>query len=332
MYTSFTVKNYRCFDDLTIEPLARVNLIAGKNNVGKTALLEALFIYHGADPNLLIAVGSFRGLKNFKRDELFSGFNAYQTINILGQEINHEPLSLNITIRENAASITQGATTEILFQYSDISGKILQKMDISFEHDKLHIDNLSIFNNPRLDFLLARSRENPKELAVRLSKLRLNKKHNKVIKTLQIIEPRLKDIEVGQMGDDTLIYGDIGKPNLIPIQLMGEGVIRLLEIALAIPEIKGGILLIDEIENGLHYSVMSKVWQAISNLAKEYNVQIFATTHSWECIQAAYDAFAGGAPDDFHFCRLERIKGTVQAVNYGLEDIQVALDMNWEMR
>ena len=56
MFQSFTVKNYRCFTDLTIEPCARINLIAGKNNVGKTALLEALAIHYHAEPAVTFEV------------------------------------------------------------------------------------------------------------------------------------------------------------------------------------------------------------------------------------------------------------------------------------
>ena len=61
------------------------------------------------------------------------------------------------------------------------------------------------------------------------------------------------------------IHGDIGLPLLLPIPLMGEGLRRLLSLLLAIANLKDGIVLIDEIENGFHYSVHKKVWQAIAS-------------------------------------------------------------------
>jgi ABC-type multidrug transport system ATPase subunit len=84
-----------------------------------------------------------------------------------------------------------------------------------------------------------------------------------------------------------MINGDIGIGRLIPLPLLGEGTVRLLEILLAISTTRDGVVLIDEIENGLHYSVLKKVWKAIAQYARKSNSQIVTTTHSWESIEAA---------------------------------------------
>src|SRR5258708_5199603 len=69
MYRTFTAKNFRCFDELTFTDLKRINLIAGKNNVGKTALLEALFVHSGAyNPQLTLLLNAIRGLGNLTVD------------------------------------------------------------------------------------------------------------------------------------------------------------------------------------------------------------------------------------------------------------------------
>ena len=73
MYKSFKIKNFRCFKELAITSFKRVNLIAGLNNVGKTALLEALFLHCGAtNPELTFKAGywpwnhnAFEKIKNF---------------------------------------------------------------------------------------------------------------------------------------------------------------------------------------------------------------------------------------------------------------------------
>ena len=111
MYKSFTIKNYRCFDDITVEPLARVNLIAGENNVGKTALLEALFIHYANDPRIAVVVESIRGV-GYRRGEfllnLFYGFDSEKTIFLSGKDVTDKMLGLEITSETKPVSrITQ---------------------------------------------------------------------------------------------------------------------------------------------------------------------------------------------------------------------------------
>lgn len=109
-----------------------------------------------------------------------------------------------------------------------------------------------------------------------------------IVNALQVVEPRLRSLRVQIMGGVPLIYGDIGAKRLIPFPLMGDGMSRLLGIALAMTDAQDGILLIDEIENGIHHSVMPELWKTVADLAERYNAQIFATTHSIECVLAAY--------------------------------------------
>ena len=72
----------------------------------------------------------------------------------------------------------------------------------------------------------------------------------------------------------------------IPLHQMGDGVLRLLLIIMKVIKARDGFLLIDEFENGLHYSVQPKVWELIFELAHRFNIQVFATTHSWDCIES----------------------------------------------
>src|SRR5438045_2113512 len=71
-----------------------------------------------------------------------------------------------------------------------------------------------------------------------------------------------------------------------PLYSLGNGMLRTLGISLALVSVKDGILLIDEFENGLYYSVQPDLWQLIFQVARCLNVQVFATTHSWDCIEA----------------------------------------------
>ena len=92
-------------------------------------------------------------------------------------------------------------------------------------------------------------------------------------------------------GELPAIYADIGLARLVPAQLLGEGMSRILNLALAISVVPNGIVLVDEFENGLHYTVMEKVWRAVAAFARSYDVQLFATTHSRECVYYAHRAF-----------------------------------------
>ncbi|MCX6022329.1 MAG: AAA family ATPase, partial [Chloroflexi bacterium] len=103
-------------------------------------------------------------------------------------------------------------------------------------------------------------------------------------------------------------------------------------LALAIASARDGIVLIDEIENGFHYSIMPKVWQAIASFSRQFNVQVFATTHSYECIQAAHEAFEADSVYDFRLHRLERVKGKIKAITYSQGALNASLEADWEVR
>ena len=114
--------------------------------------------------------------------------------------------------------------------------------------------------------------------------------------------------------------------------MMGEGIGRLLTLLLAISEAKGGLVMIDEIETGFHYSILSDVWRAIGQMAREANVQIFATTHSWECLKAAHESYSQSDAYDFRLHRLDRENSDVTLTAYDREMIKTALASGMELR
>ncbi|MGK7878307.1 MAG: ATP/GTP-binding protein [Xenococcaceae cyanobacterium] len=144
-------------------------------------------------------------------------------------------------------------------------------------------------------------------------------RQDEVLETLRLLEPRLERLTLLVVDGQPIIHGDIGMSELVPLPLMGEGLGRLLSIILAIANAKGGTILIDEIENGLHYSVLTKVWKAIAHAARQAEAQIFATTHSGECIIAAHKAFS--EQYDFRYHRLDWVKDEIKAVPYDKETV-----------
>jgi AAA15 family ATPase/GTPase len=92
------------------------------------------------------------------------------------------------------------------------------------------------------------------------------------------------------------------------------------------------VLLIDEIENGLHHSVLPVIWKGLFLAAKEFDVQIFATTHSWECILAADAAARTGEIYDLALIRLDRVKEDIKATVIDEKSLSTARELQWEMR
>jgi hypothetical protein len=362
MYTSFTARDYRCFRQLTVKPLRQINLIAGRNNVGKTALLEAIWIHYGYhNPELAIRVDNFRGLTVFRKDEflwdLFRDFDPEKPIELEGTDANGQLHSLRIRssklttsfIPLNAEDLengnghrlplldvadqeTNGAIgAEISFEYEDGAGNQYES-SARLEEGQFEFTRPSEVRKPIGIYLAARRPLEPTGTAQRLSKLALAKKDKEIVRVMRIIEPRLEGLSVQATGG-TMIYGDVeGMDRLIPVALIGDGLGRTLEIAVAIPEAQNGILLVDEIENGLHYSVIARIWEALAQLAKEYNVQIIATTHSLECIRAAYEVFRESVEDNFRLHRLDRTEKDIEVVTYSPDTLGTAIEMDLEIR
>ena len=137
---------------------------------------------------------------------------------------------------------------------------------------------------------------------MRLAKLRQQKRDHVLLEALKVIEPRLKSVEENSSSGAPMIWGDISLSELVPLSVMGEGMTRLARLVLGITAAPNGVFLIDEVENGIHHTAMPKVWRVIDSAAKQLNTQVFATTHSHECIRAAQETLG---EDDFRLHRLE---------------------------
>ena len=126
-----------------------------------------------------------------------------------------------------------------------------------------------------------------------------------------------------------MIWGDIGLSELVPLSMMGEGMTRIARIILAISSAAGGIVMVDEIENGIHYSVLEKVWSAIADAAERAQVQVFATTHSFECMEAAHKALG----EKLMFHRIEDTReGRKRCVTLEAEGLAAAIRHGFEVR
>ncbi|ASC71694.1 ATP/GTP phosphatase [Halomicronema hongdechloris C2206] len=358
MLSSFQIRNFRCFQELKFDSLSRINLIGGKNNTGKTTLLESLFLSLGPNnPELLIRLNAFRGIQQFRIQNssllegpwkwLFRDARINSMIEIIERYTESEERRLTIAyskfnqsildIKGSAEDIPQALTTsediagkEILLTYS-IAEEVYKSRLFTGIKGELEIERAGGIPLQKGIFLSSRTRS-PSEEAERFSKAEKENKQDFILRSLRFVEPRIKRLTLLLESGQPMIFSDIGIGELVPLNFMGEGLSRLLSILLAIIDASNGRVLIDEVENGLHYSVLEDAWKAIQQAAQDSNVQVFATTHSLECIRAAHRAFSNDEEYDFSYHRIDRKDGSLKAKTYDCETISTSIDMNFEMR
>lgn len=193
------------------------------------------------------------------------------------------------------------------------------------------------FQNPSLTATLvsARQPQDHQLLAREFSTLQIRHEEKLLVDALKLVDPDIDGLQVVMQGLFGILWVRFKGDRLLPMPLAGDGLNRVANIAVTIIKSRNGIVLVDEIENGIHYSVMKDVWSAFQELAKRHNVQLFATTHSSECIQAALEGLKreDKADEGFKVFRLERDRGgKVNVYQYDEESLESAFEMNLEVR
>jgi hypothetical protein len=123
-----------------------------------------------------------------------------------------------------------------------------------------------------------------------------------------------------------------GMSRPVPLSSMGDGTVRVFALALSCVRARRGTLLVDEVENGLHHTVQHEVWGSIFDLAETLEVQVFATTHSWDAVDA-FQAAANQSTAEGILYRLEReADGGIYAERYTEEEVAIAADQQIEVR
>jgi hypothetical protein len=356
MLTSFAVRNFRCFRDLKLDGLDRINLIGGRNDVGKTALLEAVHVHCLPDhPEQWVEIHKLRGVEDPLRSiEQLASWLFFQGRNdcpieatscdaVDMERSTHFHLVDAATSREMFPGVEESIARG--FASPEFVGSEVPRLIVRYRAGEKQWDSVAArtrfghaFIGARVSamiptvFLGSRTSE-PERDIMHFGELELAKRLHEVIPSLQIIEPKLRRLSLVPFAGGTEIHGDLeGMSRLVPLPLIGEGMRRLLSIVLAIANVPGGIVLIDEIENGLHYSVLSKVWEALADAARRNDVQVFASTHSWECLRAAHEVFSQEEPYGFRYYRLDREDTEVTCVAYDREMIETSLAMGLEAR
>ncbi len=353
---SIHIQNFRCFEHLDINRLARINLIAGRNSVGKTAVLEAIFLLLGAENIGRVAkIGRFRGLGgrngpvgdvlDLLWSPLFYQLRTAGRIEVAADLSTGGERKVELTVATAPSRpLAVGSDGELL-KPGATAGQVLRQRFTDSNHDEstfevrliggeLHIQPVPSTQPFPGHFISARRPPSPEELAALFGQLVRSKRVRDLdlVKILNIVEPRLTQLDVIPSGGASMVYGDIGLKQMLPLSLLGDGIERVIGVVLRIANAPGGIVLIDEVENGLHHSILSDFWQVIDRAAQTFNTQVIATTHSYECIREAHQAFSQNGDYDFLLHRLDRVGDQVETVTYDQEALGAALKAEFEVR
>lgn len=363
MINKVRISNFKGIKNIELNELSKFNIIGGKNNAGKSTVLEAIFMFYDRlGPEFLLKQYSWRGITELQitpEDIFFPIFNQYDfsksiTIEVATDsekdtlEIRYiDPFSKNEIIDkkislENLDGVVKTednlviSNTKLAMTVKHSNARFKKEsfdLGLSLNNMSFNIKHATRHNMLNCKFLASKGYQNPTEVAVQYSELDINGNSDKIVDFLRIIEPKIKSISnVSLANNKSMLYVDIGINKKIPMSFMGDGISRLTSILLAILTTKNGIVFIDEIENGIHYSVQNKIWKSILKAADENNCQIFVSTHSYEFLNACIEGTDEIYRDKLAYFRLEQIEDKTQAKRLTYDNLKTSISNGWEVR
>ena len=260
------IKNFKCFDDFTTEGFSRVNLIGGKNNVGKTAFMEACYVNVHAQETYSF-VRALEGIK-FMRENLNILFGLKDNTQLFIEQSNHIFVDSNCNKVSYRINDNEGIKT-YHFQFKNQTVEV-NVNEFSFE--KIDIPNIKFIDNFGLDSI---------EIISNYSSVQKKDQEDSLNTILNTFDPSIEAFKIIDEKPQCKSNGQY-----LEVTEFGDGVRHLISIVTSLYASENGYLFIDEMDNGIHYSLLENLWTNILTLSKKLNVQVFATTHSKECIES----------------------------------------------
>ena len=325
MYSSIHIRGYRGLDSFRMRGLGRVNLLVGANNCGKTSILECIELLRSTgNPNVLSSILRRRGEWGDAKDRdsepfldvkrLFSGHDLRERVVVEGEHgsiVNPSEWNGRVAMHVEGPRDSEPEEPDPVGE----DGYFTLTVEWSNREDDpdTRVVNLGITSDghliPPRPRRFLRTRNGPLAQVVQFIRTSgmtapdvvrlfddvvLTESEEHVTQALRIIEPAVERIAsvVTDRGPNFReapggVFIKLYKAeSRIPIGSMGDGMWRMLGLALALANVKGGVLLVDEIDTGLHYSIMADMWRMVSERAAALQVQVFATTHSRDCYES----------------------------------------------
>lgn len=340
MFDKIKIERFRGIKYASIEGFKQINLFFGKNNCGKSSLLESIFLASGlSNPLLPIHVNFMRGYNKSRLHDLKLDFyNLDSTLPIHIRIDNEEKRDLSISLFEqnlNNVSLNADDTNIISnrdeekyglkfeFQVNEknFESQLRFEADVTRVLPKEYVESLRCtYLSPKYDFNAS---------IQGLKNILQNKDEHFIVEGLQLIEPRVKDF----IYTDNEMLVDVGLEKRIPVNMMGDGARKIVSLLTAVYDCKDGALLVDEISNGFHYSVMGNLWKVLIDAAIRNNTQLFITTHDTDSIKGLRDTAIDKYNDLVAAFKLLKTTGDeLKAFHYSLESLDYSINQEIEVR
>ncbi len=344
MFTKIEIERFRGIRHASIEGFKQINLFFGKNNCGKSSLLESLFLTSGlSNPLLPIRVNVMRGYSKARLNDLkldFYNLDTSRPIHIRME--NEEKRDLSISLFEQSQNNVSINADDNNILSNVQEGKYGLKFDfkVNDRHYESQIRFDSANSTEATSIVSDRYAESlrctylsPKyDFSASIQGLKnilQNKDEHFIVEGLKIIEPRVTDFIFA----DNEMLVDIGLVKRIPVNMMGDGARKIVSLLTAVYDCKDGALLVDEISNGFHYSVMCSLWKVLINAAVRNNTQLFVTTHDNDSIKGLRDAALNEFDDIVAaFKLLKTSDDELKAYHYSLESLDYSINQEIEVR
>lgn len=353
-FKNIEINNFRGIDHLKIDDLSRVNVFLGQNNSGKTSVLECLLLIMGmSSPDMPHSLNRLRSHTNttgvIDVRYMFNNLVLANTPEITALKTNnvqrHLKLNLSYVFDEKEQTTQHNVpmpisdsfalinTLEMLFDITDGGLSKKYRSSLTFNQAGIITNRKFAEGYVEKDFVgLITADLYSGNLVNDLSELFKRKQKDLIIKRLAMFDKAINAIDI--LKDDVYI-GFEGVNEQLPLGMTGDGLKRYLSIVASSANPLTNIILIDEIDNGLHYSAYKKLWEAIFALATETNKQVFVTTHSKETLYQLNEMLEEN-PKYQNELRLYTIEKTLkeghQAYKYTYEGLSEACQNNVELR
>jgi len=313
MIKDIKIKNFRCFRDTEFKEFRQVNLIGGKNNSGKTAFLEAIFLNTSPKTRSIELLRRFRQIDSSFIKEMperaWSNFflnNDNRKAEIEITTDSQDNYTLKITCNESVEDfikILSDDEEENKFEEEDIK---LRELLSNRESTKSSL-NLNYSINGKQDitatliahnegvigkdtnaadvkdifFIPSSLKMSSQSLAEEFDKADLNGLGERVLEAFQIIDSDISEVKTISVGKPS-IYLKTKQNDFLPIGLFGDAINKVSYFILKMINNRNSILLIDEIENSLHPAFQLRLLDGLKKIQEQVGMQIILTTHSRE--------------------------------------------------
>ena len=287
-------ENFKCFKELKVKELKRVNLIGGKNNIGKTSFMEGLELFLSSKNSYNLAINLYKMIRrrqgNISRERYFELDFIYSNNSKVDLIIDDNKIEIEY-LEEVPNKVDEFVREENIFMKYEPSLKLTVNEE-SFIVPIERISDRPLMIRRELDSKLSinfisSSTAEEKEIAIYYGRLIDINMEKFLDESLSLFDENIIALKQKMTDRDVVLKLQL-KNRETPVLLssLGEGINRYIAILCAIWSSKNGYLFIDEIENGIHYTNYEKLWKIILEASKQANCQVFVTSHSKECIEA----------------------------------------------